>query len=289
MDVPEGERALCTAVMRCSDLDDRGARDVCLARAFSGEPNVVAEVPEAEERAAEVEAQIAEAEAQVVAAERAAAQAEAQAAEAEAQAAEAEARAREAQARTAAAEARAAQVQAEAEEVARREAERAAELALESAERAAREAEPAAKERRSLIGRLLNRRPRDEVVVEERDVEAVREEAFTAIRFVIPKQFDGVITAVVPLARDRQLISIDDRLVFEGTSVFDLDDNVDVVRLSNVGAGRFRITSSAGRPANMARIRCERQDDLRRDHRRKCRVLPSNWCVLRGPAFLSFF
>ena len=262
------------AVMRCSDLEDRSSRDVCLARAFNGEADVVAEAepepgPEPEERVAEVEAQIAEAEAQVAAAERAAA-------EAEAQAAEAEARAREAQARTAAAEARAAEAQAEAEEVARREAERAAELALE-AERAARGSEPAVEERRSLIGRLLNRRAREEVVVEERDVEqGVREEAFTAIRFVIPKQFDGVITAVVPLARDRQLISIDDRLVFEGTSVFDLGDTVDVVRLSNVGAGRFRITSSVGRPANMARIRCERQDDLRRDHRRKCRVLPEN-------------
>lgn len=202
---------------------------------------------------------------------------EAQAAEAERVAAEAEARAREAQARTAAAEARAAEAQAEAEEIARREAERAAELAREAAERAAESpAQPAAEERRSLVGRLLNRRPRDEVIVEERPVEAVREEAFTAVRFVIPKRFDGVITAVVPLARDRQLISIDDRLVFEGTSVFDLGDDVDVVRLSNVGAGRFRITSSAGRPANMARIRCERQDDLRRDHRRKCRVLPSD-------------
>lgn len=102
---------------------------------------------------------------------------------------------------------------------------------------------------------------------------AVREQTVTQSVLTVPKRFSAKVTAVHALVRDRQLVALDNKLVFEGGQAsiarIKVGDDVDVVRTSAFFGRRFRMTGPSHRPFTGNRIRCERLD-LSDSNRRKC-------------------
>ena len=105
---------------------------------------------------------------------------------------------------------------------------------------------------------------------------AVTERTVSQAVLSVPNRFSATVTAVYALTRDRQLVALDNKLVFEGgqasiarTKVGDL---VDVVRTSSFIGRRFRMTGPSHRPFTGTRIRCERLD-LSDSNRRKCEAV----------------
>ena len=92
-------------------------------------------------------------------------------------------------------------------------------------------------------------------------------------KFDVPNRFSAKITGVRQLVRDRYLVALDDKYLFEGERAgvgrFERGDCVDVVRTSALFGRRYRITSSSGRPITATRIRCE-ESNLNAANRRKC-------------------
>ena len=93
----------------------------------------------------------------------------------------------------------------------------------------------------------------------------------------IPEHFTGEVTAQRKLVRDRQLIAVDDRVLFEGDvwreSKIRKGDRVEVQKVSSLFGERYRIIGPSKRAVTANRIRCERVE-LNTDDRRKCALLP---------------
>lgn len=89
----------------------------------------------------------------------------------------------------------------------------------------------------------------------------------------IPRRFTAEVTAHRELVRDRQLLVLDDKLLFEGdnasSSAIRLGDEVKVVKASSFRGRKYQITGPTRRSFEALRIRCERTD-LGTDNRRKC-------------------
>ena len=89
----------------------------------------------------------------------------------------------------------------------------------------------------------------------------------------IPRRFTAEVTAHRELVRDRQLLVLDDKLLFEGdnasSSAIRLGDEVKVVKASSFRGRKYQITGPTRRSFEALRIRCERTD-LGTDSRRKC-------------------
>ena len=91
----------------------------------------------------------------------------------------------------------------------------------------------------------------------------------------IPRRFTGVVTRQRDLVYDRQLIVIDDELLFEGEnaaeSALDAGDEVDVRRKSRFYGHSYRITGPTRRAVEARRILCEADAAAQSvDTRRKC-------------------
>ena len=95
----------------------------------------------------------------------------------------------------------------------------------------------------------------------------------------IPERFFGEVTAHRKLVRDRQLIAVDDRVLFEGDvwreSKIRLGNRVEVQKVSSLFGERYRIIGPSKRAVTANRIRCERVE-LNTDDRRKCVLLPDD-------------
>ena len=93
----------------------------------------------------------------------------------------------------------------------------------------------------------------------------------------IPEHFVGEVTAHRKLVRDRQLIAVDDRVLFEGDvwreSKIREGNRVEVQKVSSLFGERYRIIGPSKRAVTANRIRCERIE-LNTDDRRKCSLLP---------------
>ncbi len=89
----------------------------------------------------------------------------------------------------------------------------------------------------------------------------------------IPRRFTAEVTAHRKLVRDRQLLVLDDKLLFEGdnaaSSAIGLGDQVQVVKASSFRGRKYQITGPSRRSFEALRLRCERTD-LGTDNRRKC-------------------
>lgn len=89
----------------------------------------------------------------------------------------------------------------------------------------------------------------------------------------LPRRFTAEVTAHHDLVRDRQLVVLDDALLFEGdraaSSRISVGDEVEVVKASSLRGRRYQITGPTKRPFDALRIRCERHE-LSVDNRRKC-------------------
>ena len=94
----------------------------------------------------------------------------------------------------------------------------------------------------------------------------------------IPQRFSAQVTARRDLVRNRQLLVLDDRLLFEtdnaNTASIDVGDTVDVVKASSRRGRSYQIVGPSRRATIGLRIRCERSD-LSGGNRRKCGVLAS--------------
>lgn len=95
----------------------------------------------------------------------------------------------------------------------------------------------------------------------------------------IPERFFGEVTAQRKLVRDRQLIVVDDRVLFEGDvwreSKIRKGNRVEVQKVSSLFGERYRILGPSKRAVTANRIRCERVE-LNTDDRRKCALLPDD-------------
>ena len=93
----------------------------------------------------------------------------------------------------------------------------------------------------------------------------------------IPEHFFGEVTAQRKLVRDRQLIVVDNRVLFEGDvwreSKIREGNRVEVQKVSSLFGERYRIIGPSKRAVTANRIRCERVE-LNTDDRRKCSLLP---------------
>ena len=89
----------------------------------------------------------------------------------------------------------------------------------------------------------------------------------------IPKRFTATVTAHRDLIRDRQLLVLDNALLFEGeraaSTSIDIGDEVRVVKSSSFRGRTYQNSGPSRRPFQAIRIRCERAD-LKTDARRKC-------------------
>lgn len=89
----------------------------------------------------------------------------------------------------------------------------------------------------------------------------------------LPRRFTAEVTAHHDLVRDRQLVVLDDALLFEGdraaSSRISVGDEVEVVKTSSLRGRRYQITGPTRRPFDALRIRCELHE-LSVDNRRKC-------------------
>ena len=92
----------------------------------------------------------------------------------------------------------------------------------------------------------------------------------------IPENFTGTVTAIHDSGRNRRLIALDGRLLFEsdraGEGRLRVGDETRVVKTSAFFGERYRITGPSRRPFPASRIRCERAD-LNQDNRRRCSLL----------------
>ena len=93
----------------------------------------------------------------------------------------------------------------------------------------------------------------------------------------IPNRFSALVTARRKLVRNRQLLVLDGKLLFEtdnaDTSGIDRGEEVDVVKASSLRGRSYQITGPSKRSVTGLRIRCERLD-LSAGNRRKCAMLP---------------
>jgi len=115
--------------------------------------------------------------------------------------------------------------------------------------------EVAPRQRRSFIRRLVSRQEYD-----------------------IPRHFTGVVTRQRDLVYDRQLIVVDDELLFEGEnaaeSALDPGDEVDVRRKSRFYGHSYRIVGPSRRAVEARRILCEANAEAQSvDTRRKCKFV----------------
>lgn len=94
----------------------------------------------------------------------------------------------------------------------------------------------------------------------------------------IPRRFSARVTVERKLVRNRQLLVLDDKLLFEtdnaDTARIDAGDTVDVVKASSLRGRNYQIVGPSKRAAIGIRIRCE-LSDLSVRNRRKCAILPS--------------
>ena len=92
----------------------------------------------------------------------------------------------------------------------------------------------------------------------------------------IPRRFSATVTGQVPLVRDRQLLVLDDKLLFEAdnrrSAAIAKGARVDVVKASSLRGRSFQIVGPSKRAVSALRIRCE-DGDLTRETRRKCALL----------------
>lgn len=93
----------------------------------------------------------------------------------------------------------------------------------------------------------------------------------------IPNRFSALVTARRKLVRNRQLLVLDGKLLFEtdnaDTSGIDRGEEVDVVKASSLRGRSYQIAGPSKRAVTGLRIRCERLD-LSAGNRRKCAMLP---------------
>lgn len=89
----------------------------------------------------------------------------------------------------------------------------------------------------------------------------------------IPRRFTAKVTASRDLVRDRQLVVLDDKLLFEGddaaASAIRVGDEVRVVKVSSRRGRSYQITGPSRRYFTALRIRCENAG-IRADNRHKC-------------------
>ena len=112
--------------------------------------------------------------------------------------------------------------------------------------------------------------------VEQRDGGTIVEKKAPRMSFEIPKRFTATVTAIHSSGRNRRLVALDGKLLFEsdrgGEGSLRLGDQVRVVRASRLYGKRFQITGPSRRPFMADRIRCERED-ITIATRRQCRLL----------------
>ena len=96
--------------------------------------------------------------------------------------------------------------------------------------------------------------------------------------FTIPKRYTGDITALKNLVRDRQLVALDDQLLFEAERALGgklkVGDQVRVTRISSFLGNRFQLIGPNRRPVSASRIQCERvKEELNPQNRSRCLLL----------------
>ena len=94
----------------------------------------------------------------------------------------------------------------------------------------------------------------------------------------IPKRYTGEITALKILVRDRQLVALDNQLLFEAERALGgklkVGDQVRVTRISSFLGNRFQLIGPNRRPISASRIQCERvKEDLNPQSRSRCLML----------------
>lgn len=98
----------------------------------------------------------------------------------------------------------------------------------------------------------------------------------------IPRRFSAQVTVRRKLVRNRLLLVLDGKLLFEtdnaDTAGIDVGDEVDVVKASSLRGRSYQITGPSKRAVTGLRIRCERLD-LSASNRRKCAILPDGSAV----------
>ena len=97
----------------------------------------------------------------------------------------------------------------------------------------------------------------------------------------IPKRYTGEVTALKNLVRDRQLIALDNELLFEAELApggkLKVGDHVRVTRISSFLGNRFQLIGPNRRPVNATRIRCERvKEELNPQNRNRCLLLSNS-------------
>lgn len=109
-----------------------------------------------------------------------------------------------------------------------------------------------------------------------RDEGTVVEKKVSRTAFEIPRRFTATVTAIHRSGRNRRLVALDGKLLFEsdrgGEGGLRLGDQVRVVQASRLYGKRYQITGPSRRPFVADRIRCERED-ITIATRRQCRLL----------------
>lgn len=118
-----------------------------------------------------------------------------------------------------------------------------------------------------------------QTVVAKVDAEAVSEHVVDRTVLDIPNRFSADITALRRLVRDRQLVAVDNQLLFEGDvsaeSALKLGDRVEIRRISRAFGERYRIIGPSQRPIMARRISCERVE-LSKQSRRRCLMVAND-------------
>jgi len=118
-----------------------------------------------------------------------------------------------------------------------------------------------------------------QTVVAKVDAEAVSEHIVDRKVLDIPNRFSADITALRRLVRDRQLVAVDNQLLFEGDvsaeSALKLGDRVEIRRISRAFGERYRIIGPSQRPIMARRIFCERVE-LSKQSRRRCLMVAND-------------
>ena len=94
----------------------------------------------------------------------------------------------------------------------------------------------------------------------------------------IPKRYTGKVTALKTLVRDRQLVALDNQLLFEADRApggkLKVGDQVRVTRISSFLGNRFQLIGPNRRPVSAYRIQCERvKEELNPQNRNRCLLL----------------
>lgn len=146
--------------------------------------------------------------------------------------------------------------------------------------------EPAASEEAPKRRRWFRWRKRPKAVEEAQEVveeppqaaptSAIVTETVAREVLTIPRRFSATVTAHTALVRDRQLLVLDDKLLFEAdnrrSAAIVEGARVDVVKASSMRGRSFQIVGPSKRAVSALRIRCE-DSDLTRETRRKCALL----------------